>query len=278
MLDHDFKKWLLLDIAGMFLFVATVSLTFIDNIDAAMLQGQLIGLDFHNGYLMADIFEWFGSHSLNVFYSGFLAYLVLQIVLKYKLLSGRALTVSGSDSIDYGPIRQRFYVGLLTFLLPASFAIYKDASGDMSSITNFVIGQNYGPLFGLRTFEQSFVAVGSGLDRVGVFLEKSSGLTSTTIHLEIVDERGRTLAEANEKLPGMIETAWHNFTLKPVLLSRNSSYIIRLTSPKSASGSGITWIASSRDSYKDGEAIVDGVRKDSDFSFRIRFVKKPRNP
>jgi hypothetical protein len=272
MIHRDLKKFMLLDLVGMFLFVATTALTFVDNVDAAMFQGKSMGLDFNNSYWMADLFDWFGVHSLHVFYSGFCAYLVLQIALKWKPLVQGPLCVR-TDPMDYGSIRYRFYVGLLMFLVPASVSIYEDLTGNMVLVHNFVGGRDYGALFGPRTFEQSFVAAGRAIKQVSVFLQTSPGMTANDVLLEIIDVSGGQVAKTTESTDGTNGSSWHAFNFDSVQVSEGGHYKIRLTSPASGGGSGTTWWASVGDSYKGGEAIVDGVPMDSDFAFRIGFVK-----
>jgi primosomal replication protein N len=269
-IQRDAMRWLLLDIVGMLFCIGTISNTFVSKADAALFHGDLFGLDFSNAYLMSDLFGEFGSHSLNMFYSGFWAYLILQLAVKARRLLSPISSVP-SESFDYGVIRSRFYLGLSIFLLPAALCIYKDLTGNFHFITNFGVTRTYGPLFGARVFEQPFVAEGASLKEVSVLLEAPPGALSDEIHLDIADPDGDAIARADETIQGSTGTTWHRFTFNSVPLRKDALYKIRLTSPKTSAGDGVFWWASFPG--KDGRAMIDGVHEEADLAFRIGFVK-----
>jgi len=273
MLQAGCRKWMVLDLAGMLCFVAVVSLTFIDNVDAAMFQGANLGFQIGNSYPMANLFSWFGAHSVNVFYSGFSAYLVLQIALKRQALA-HGTPENEVDRVDYSLIRARLYLGLLIFLLPASYSLYRDLGGNVREITNMVLERSFGPLYGTRTFEQTIIARGREIKRVGILLETASGIDTTELSMDILDENGKRIAGQRKVLESARGIAWHTFQFGVVPTIENRPYKIRLTAPPAnAMGMGITWWGSIADSYKDGVAIVDGVRQDADFAFRVTFLR-----
>lgn len=274
MLSRDREKFLFLDLVGMFLFVATVSLIFRDNVDTAMFQGAMFGLDFDNAYLMAQLFEWFGTRSENVFYSGFCAYLVLQPALKYRALL-REDAVIGPDAINYGNVRRSLYVGLLFFLIPASFALYKDMSGHLHVVQNqpYVAFDDFGELAGNRPFEQTFVAEGRTIENLAVALKTSDHAIGTSFLVEILDGGGRKIAGTKQTVASSSQWLYYDIQVKSIGVLKDAQYRIRLTSPGYAHESDITWVATLADSYKKGQAFVNGVPKDSDFLFRIVFAK-----
>jgi Glycosyltransferase family 87 len=272
MLGPNREKWLWADLAAMVLFVGTVSLTFVNNVDVAMFRGSLFGFPIENSYLMADVFDWFGNQSTNVFFSGFCAYLLLQVILKRKSLLAD-IPVSPEISVDYGLVRQRVYIGLLIFLLPACFAIYQDVAGNTRFINNFAVGRRYGDLTGSRRFEQTFIAAGRAITQVSLLLETSSRLSFDYVSLDVLNEAGRTVATARESIGDTQATSWYKFYLAPIPVTLGARYSLRLTAPTIPRTAAVIWWASAGSIYKDGQAIVDGVPQDSDFAFRIAFVR-----
>ena len=269
-IQRDARRWLLMDIVGMLFCIGTISLTFVGKADAALFHGDLFGLDFSNAYLMADFFGRFGEHSLNVFYSGFCAYLVLQIALKAKVLWTPPSPVP-VELIEYGVVRSRFYLGLAIFLLPVLLCIYRDLTGDLHFVTNFSVARTYGPLFGSRVFEQPFVAEGAALEEVSLLLEAPKGAFSDEIHLEITDPEGNVVARADQAVQGSSGTTWHRFIFESVPVQRGMLYGLRLTSPEAIAGDGVAWWASIP--YKQGRAIIDGIRQRVSLAYRIGFIK-----
>ena len=274
MLIKQREKFLLLDIAGMFLFVATVSLIFRDNVDAAMFQGTTFGLHFENAYLMAQMFEWFGSRSLNVFYSGFCAYLVLQLVLKFRPMIEEKSFIS-PDAINYGNVRRSLYVGLLIFVLPASFAIYEDVASHLHVLQN----QNYkevddfGEGSGSKHLDKTFIAVGRAIEELSITMKTSVHAIGTSFLVEILDANDRNIAQSKETVTSSSQFLNYDIGFESVPVLRDRQYKIRLTSPGYSHESEIAWVASSSKSYNRGQAFVDGAAKNADFLFRIVFAR-----
>jgi len=274
MLTKQREKFLLLDIVGMFLFVATVSLIFRDNVDAAMFQGATFGLHFENAYLMAQMFELFGARSLNVFYSGFFAYLVLQLVLKFRPLI-REKSVITLDAINYGNVRRSLYVGLLIFVVPVSFAIYKDVVSHLHVVQNqdYIEVDDFGGLSGSKPFEQTFVAEGHAIEQLSVAMKTSVHAIGTSFLVEILDANGFKIAQSKQTVTTGSQGLNYDIRFDSVPVVKDRQYKIRLTSPGYSHESEITWVASSTKSYKGGQAFVDGASKNTDFLFRIVFAK-----
>lgn len=139
---------------------------------------------------------------------------------------------------------------------------------------NFEGGENYGPLFGTRTLEQSFLPVGKTIRKVGVFLESPSWLATNHVLMEIVDQTTNRSHRPSDTISGVKGAMWHDFRLYSVPLPENTVCEIRLTAPTTSSvGGGVIWWSSAGDKYDGGQAIVDGTPQESNFSFRIDFVR-----
>jgi hypothetical protein len=266
------KQFMLLDLAGMAVFVATVSLVFQRNVDADLFKAHWLGIDFGNSFLMARLFDWFGAHSVSVFWSGFWAYLVLQVVLKHRLLHAadedwrRAV-------IDYGEARQRLYVGLLMFLLPAGAAIGIDWRRHETFTINHGWSSQYGELARERRFEQSFIADGHAISRVSLLFTTFDRSNRGTVTVEIIDSAGHRLAQQTCSVHTFRNAGWQDFSFGRVRIRQGASYRIRLSAAEATEGNAVGWMASSHDSYPHGAAIVDGVPQNADFSFRVGFAR-----
>lgn len=273
MLSLKREQFLLLDLAGMCLFVATASLTF-PGVDASMFQGRWLGFDAENTYPMAKFFYWFGDHSRNVFLSGFLSYLILQPILKYKLLTNEHIALE-VKSINYGSIRQRLYAGLLIFLLPAFFSIYKNSIREGSLVGNFYSFEIRHELLSTSNYEQTFVASGRSIDHISLFIASPDEASSDTLSVEIVDENGNSLAKSTKAVFASGEISWQDFFVEPIPVSHGNLYKIRIASATGRTGNAFTLFASDDDVFVKGEAIIEGVAQKSDFMFKVVFVKPP---
>jgi hypothetical protein len=123
LLYKNYDRFFLLDLIGMFFFVASVSILFQNNVDTAMFRSDFWGFNPTHRYLMARIFGKFGNESGLIFLSGFWAYLILQIILKLTLFFKDH---TKNESFDYSIIKRSFFTGLAIFLIPATYALYKD--------------------------------------------------------------------------------------------------------------------------------------------------------
>lgn len=262
------NRYFLLDLFGMLFFVAVTSLAFQNNVDLAMLRGDILGIEYEGSYLMSQVFDIFKDHSRNVFLSGFWAYLVMQIILKYK---DTFIDIVEIEEIDYGNVRRAFLIGLSIFLLPAMYAIYKDQrSAEVSSLKSGVV---HGELLSNSSFEQSFRSKGCQIKELALLLGTFARKNEGKFCLEILDSKNNKIYEYLGNIADIADNAWLSLKTNNLKVTRGDIYKIKLTSPTGSPGNSITWWASSGDVFSGGNAIVNGQSKDSDFAFRIRFER-----
>lgn len=275
MLSSKRDKFMFFDLIGMFLFIAATSLYFQDNVDTAMFRGGLFGMkEFKNSYFMAKLFNILKGHSGGAFLSAFSGYLVLQIIIKRDLILQKTMNLS-LKQINYDNIRRNFYIGSLIFILPACFCIYKSYHHVGFLINHEVSGNSYGELLKNRSFEQTFIAKGKKIKVVGLFLATYIRSNSGHVLMELIDRDGKILSRVEKSALDLKDNAWADFVVKPpVAVSKNAQYKIRLTSLDGAPGNSITWWASPKKSYAEGESRVDGVLQEADFGFRVAFTSR----
>jgi hypothetical protein len=271
MIGTKIKSLLLLDLLGMALFVAAVSLAFQNNVDAAMFRADILRVSFHNSYLMGGLFEWFGDHSSNVFLTGFSGYLVLQIVLKVRpLLYG--VNTDEAETFDYDDIRLRLCVGLLLFLAPALFAIYRDFIGKEVTIWSNAYGERL-ELIRNSVIEQSFVADGDSVKSVSLLVSTLGRVGPDDVTVEVVDGAGNSLGKMTKVIPTTQEIWWRDFYFNSIQVKKGTHYAFRVYSAKGASGNAFSLQSSTGDSYRRGEVIIDRRAQGVDLAFRIAFVR-----
>jgi hypothetical protein len=271
-------KFMLLDLFGMVFFVATTALTFQGGVDATMVRGELFGAAFDNSFPMERLFSWFGDHSRNVFLSCLWGYFLLQICLKWRLLipdEERHYLVSQ----DYTHIRCRLYVGLSIFLLPAAASFYNSSPKSRWAFfedSHATLSVAEYPLLRTGSLEQTFVASGNLLAQVSLAFAPVGVLRSDVISLEILDARGNRLRKIDRRFEvsddGLWQS-WKEFAFDPIPVSRSDHYRLRLTSLSGTPEGAFGLAAAPNDSYKDGEAVIDGVPQKWDFLFRLGFVR-----
>lgn len=272
MLSNRLKSFLALDLLGMALFVAVVSLTYPDAADAIMFRGDLLKVDFHNSYLMAGLFNWFGDHSKNVFLTGFSAYLLLQIVLKYRWVFHGPHVIDTED-LDYTDIRQRLYIGLSIFLIPAVFVIWKDLTGREIIVQNATYNLEY-PLVAEIPVEQTFIAAGTAIKSISLLIKTSGKRTTDDLIVELVDASGNFLARAKLRALATNEVSWHSFLFgSAIAVQKGSHYSFRVLSATGSPGNAFSLQASTEHVYKLGHAIVESRPQDTDLAFRIEFFR-----
>lgn len=281
MLSHRFGMYSKLDLFGMFMFIAYVSIMFSLNVDTAIIKTEWLGIGLDYSFLLGELFDWFGTHSASVFLSGFTGYLILQLVLKFKHMVVDVPNDAPSPIVHYGYVRRYFYLGLLIFALPASVAVLKDEMNDESVVGNrwvfWVETMHYGELRSGRVFEQTFVAQDDSMNWVSLFLttfgKKSVNAFAMKrddeVVLEIVDVHGRVIASLTRRVSQLRDGRWNRFAIQLDALRKGELYTIRLTSANASVG----WWATAGDYYREGRAIVDGSARDSDFGFRIGFPR-----
>ena len=271
-LSQRFRAHVLLDLFGMFLFIAAVSLLFPDNVDVEMFHAGWLGVSFDQSFLMAQLFDWFGGHSAGVFLSGFTGYLILQLVVKLKLvISGPNRTAA--DTVHYGYVRRYLYIGLLIFVLPASVAMYKDKLDNELVVRNELGWSDYGELLSGRTFEQTFIAPAESLRWVSLLLTTFDRQNNSGVVMAILDAHGERLTMVERRASDLKNGTWNRFAVHSVSLNRGEQYRIRLTSTNAVTGDAISWMACMANCYDEGQAIVDGAALKSDFAFRIGFAR-----
>jgi Glycosyltransferase family 87 len=272
-LSRQFQAHALLDLMGMFFFIATVSLTFRLNVDTAMFQASWLGVDLDHSFLMARLFNWFGGHSREVFLSGFWGYLILQVLLKARPLAIHSTSPLAAD-IDYGVIRQYLYIGLFIFILPVSVAMYKDKMNNELVLNNGDARVHFGELWSGHTFEQTFTAEGKAIKQVNLLLTTFDRHNTGDVVMEILDTDGKSVARTSERMSDLQDDAWHDFIVPFTPVIKGQTYRIRLTSPGATSGNAIGWWGSRQNSYQRGHALIDGTpEKKADFAFRVGFPR-----
>ena len=272
MLSDRVKAFMALDLFGMALFVAAVSMIFQHDVDTWMFRGDLLKIDFHNSYLMAELFDIFGDHSANVFLTGFSGYLVLQIVLKWRL-PFQVPHIAELAVVDYGDIRRRFYMGLSIFLIPATFAICKDLTRQEIIVQNQVYGQRYA-LSADSVVEQTFVAEGRAIKSVSLLIDTTGRMTADDVMVELVDANGRILTRAEIHALPTKELSWHRFAFDSIVAVQESAgYSFRVLSAKGSPGNAFSLLASTEDGGPSGHSIIDGRPQNTDLTFRIEFLR-----
>lgn len=272
------ERFMLLDLAGMLAFVAVCAIAFPFNVDAAMFRGALLGMPIDNGFLMRRLFDWFSGHSLGVFVSAFSGYLLLQLILKRKQLFVEAdLTGAIPSTNRYDSLRVYFYAGLLTFLVPAGIALFKDKARGEIFMGNQADIDSFARLLSAPQQDQTFIARGHVVNRVFLPLissldksETGSPLGRGDAFVEIVDSNGNVLEGSKMPVTTAGDSIWQEFAFAPIRLVENATYRIRLTTWGDYT-SHLHWFASTVDTYPEGHAIVDGIEQQFDFAFKVGF-------
>ncbi|TLY48060.1 MAG: DUF2029 domain-containing protein [Gammaproteobacteria bacterium] len=268
---NKISKFLLFDLFGMIFFIAYVVLTFPDNVDLTMFQSKLLHIPLTVPFFenIGNLFKILGGFSVNIFLSFFWGYLVLHLILKYKYLLYDFSVELRFNS--YAKVRQRFYIGILIFIIPAAITLIKSTLNSNNYILNQSREKVFGELTRNRVFEQSFKAIGSNLKQVDLFLATFARKNHSIIHLELLTEDHKQLYITKRLAILIQDNNWERFKFPAIKLKKGNTYLLRLTSPNSVSGNAITWWASAKKIYKNGFAVVDGKPQDLDFTFRLKF-------
>lgn len=266
---NKISKFLLFDLFGMCFFIAFVVLSFPDNVDLTMFQTKLLHLPVIYFQNIGNLFKILAGFSANVYLSLFWGYLVLNLILKYMYLFNDI--PMNFNFRSYAKVRQRFYIGILIFIIPATITFIKSAINSSNYIVSQAREQVFGELTKDRVFEQSFKAISSKLKQADLFLTTFSRSNKSIIQLEVLTEDHKPLYKTQRLAIFLQDNNWENFKFPTIKLKKGSIYILRLTSSNSFSGNAITWWASGKRVYKNGVAIVDGKPQDSDFTFRLKF-------
>lgn len=266
---NKISKFLLFDLCGMLFFIAYTVLAYPDNVDLVMFQAKLLHIPIHYFPNMGDLFKVFKGFSVYVYLSLFWGYLVLNLILKYKFLL--LDTTFQSKNYLYTKVRQRYYIGIAIFIIPACILLLVNTNNSARYIVNPVREKVFGELTTGRVFEQSFIAEGSALKRADLFLTTFARNNNKIVQLEVLTRDHKRLYLAKRFARLLQNNAWETFKLPTIKMQQGDTYLLRLTSPTSICGDAISWWASEKPYYKDGYAIVDGVQQKSDFAFRLKF-------
>lgn len=265
------NRLLHIDLFGMFFFVVYVTVSFPNNVDLAMFQASLLHIPLELSHNMGSLFRLFKGNSANVYLSVIWGYLVLQIALKYKALF--VANIDESKPYLYHQVRINYYLGLFIFLIPAICIFYVNYRDMGLYVLNPAQEKTFGELTAGRTFEESFVAKKPILKQVDLFLATYCRKNLQDIQLEVLSTDHKQLAAIKRSAIGLLDNSWESFQFPDVKLQTGKTYILRLSSAKSVTGNAITWWASSKPSYANGFAIVDGKQQYSNFAFRLKFKK-----
>lgn len=260
------SKFLIFDLCAMVFFIGYTVLSFQDNVDLEMFQAKLLHISFAQFQNIGTLFKVFQGFSPNVYLSLFWGYLILQFILKFKLINNKNI----DSSYSYDMIRQRYYIGIFIFFIPATFMFMINYNNKDFYVLSADRDRIFGELTAGRTFEQKFIAKSSKLKQIDLFLSGFSRENNNFIQLEILNSDRKKLV--NFKRPEMLlqDHGWESFRFIPIKLKKGKLYFLRLTSPESYNGNAITWLASAKPTYISG-AIVDGVQQKADFTFKLRF-------
>lgn len=89
-----------------------------------MFQTNIFHIPFNNHYKIARLItSWQNTvKNASIYFSGFAAYLILQIILKFPGFKVKSLDIG---MYLYRVIRVRYYFSILIFIIPTIFAVYK---------------------------------------------------------------------------------------------------------------------------------------------------------
>ncbi|MEN9446747.1 MAG: hypothetical protein RJA25_36 [Bacteroidota bacterium] len=260
------SKFLFFDLCAMFFFIGFTVLSFQDNVDLEMFQAKFFHIPFVQFQNISTLFNVFQGFSPNVYLSFFWGYLILQFILKFKFIYNN----NTDSSYSYDMVRQRYYIGIFIFLIPAIFMFIINFNNKDFYILSTDKEKTFGELTASRSFEQEFIAKSAKLKQIDLFLSGFSRKNNNFIQLEVLnsDRKKLVIFKRQERL--LPNNGWESFKFTPIKLKKGKLYFLRLTSPKSYNGNAITWLASEKPTYISG-AIVDGVQQKADFTFKLRF-------
>lgn len=146
------RNLLHLDIIGIMAFIGYIFIFFQDSVDSAMFQTNIFHIPFNNHYKIAKLLTNWQNTVKNgsIYFSGFIGYLILQIILKYPHHSKAKFSYTGVYL--YRAIRIRYYFAILIFIIPTIFSVYKShLPSYVNSLTNnnaFCIASLRDPIVG----------------------------------------------------------------------------------------------------------------------------------
>ncbi|MGI6169979.1 MAG: hypothetical protein ACOYI4_09865, partial [Christensenellales bacterium] len=132
--------------------------------------------------------------------------------------------------------------------------------------------RTFGPLTNKRVFMQRFKATGSFIYEIKLLLATFSRNNSGTINLSVLNEEGKVLFFKSLDINKLYDNSWVTISAGFIPVTNGKFYTMKLISNNATEENSITWWASSKSSYSEGEAIVDSIPQDSDFAFEILFI------
>lgn len=178
------SKFLFFDLCGMFFFVAYVVLYFPKNVDLTMFQKKLFHLTFIPVQNMGALFNVFKDFSVFVYLSLFWGYLTLNLILKYKIFFIDKLFLT--KYYLYSKVRQRYYLGIFIFIVPALITLLLNLKNSEKYILNPIRGKIFSELATNRIYEQNFEAKESNSRPIDSFLAIFAKENTKKIQLEVL--------------------------------------------------------------------------------------------
>ena len=124
---HKISRFLFLDLYGFYFFTAynVTVLPYRNIFDLAMFHPNIFYIRLPHSFEMHKFYPFFNSFksfSINVYFTMFIGYLILQLVTKYRIIHNVSLEVSNLYS--YRQVRINYYLGISIFLVPAILAFF----------------------------------------------------------------------------------------------------------------------------------------------------------
>lgn len=259
MLSRKQSAFLLLDIAGIFFLVAFIVSKFNNHVDGAIFVGAQQLLGYKSG--IVPMYEFFirSFMTRDMYYTCFQAYLVLVVALKFRELRLREPLGIIATYIDIRHLRLYFCVGILMFVVPACWSVYKTM--EKVHLENAAQQQLFppGPALSNRPLQQIFKpAQDMTIDKAELLLATYGRVNTCTVYLDILGPDGKSLARAIKPANEIKDNSWCQFTFDSVKLTAGTKYTLSLTSDSKEDSNAVTWWCSKVDSYPDGHVIYGG--------------------
>lgn len=268
-LDKRARRLLLIDLIAMVFYIGYTVVALKDNADTMMFKAELLHIPFGNSFKMATLFNHFGLHSADVYLSAFWAYLVLQIIVKYPLITEDQQPVC--EVVTPCDLRLRYFGGLAIFLLPFAVAVYKDLRNPYMEFGQYSGETVNGELTTGHTFAQTFVAKIGGLQQASLLLATYARANRGLVTVSVADASGKVLARQTVDAAGLKDNEWKEFNLATPL---QVGHLYRLSLQTTAdSGNGISWWASQGDVMGNGTMEIDGKTVRQDFAFKLMYTR-----
>ncbi len=265
------SAFLLLDICGFLFFIALTVSKFRGNVDEVMFVGAMQLLGFKNGVVPMSDFFIRSFMTSDMYSTCFQAYLVLVVALKYKeLCLSEPLNVI-ERHIDVRHLRMYFYTGILIFVIPACWSVYKTKGA--FHIVNVAHQQLFPPGQALsnRSIQQTFIPEQDmTLESVELFLATYARNNTCLVYLDILDADGRRQGRVVKPASEIKDNSWCRFTFDSIALSIGMEYTLSLSSNSQDERNAVTWWSSRVDTFPDGNLLYgDKPLAECDGLFKI---------